>query len=257
MLGCQGCFSCTGVGFGPVLPVTLILMYIYLYLNIFTILFPLLLSFDRKVAFYKSWAALWPAIFINGALFIVWDALFTRAGVWGFNEAYLTGIYLFNLPLEEVLFFITVPYACVFIYDVLNAYIDKDLLQPYAKPIALLLMLVLPLIAIFNISKVYTSVTFSLLTILHLVHLRFFDTKYLGRFYLAYLVHLVPFLLVNGVLTFLPIVWYNNSYNLGLRIVSIPVEDTMYSMLMLLLTISIYEGIRRRKAVKQYEPLAV
>ncbi|EJF11048.1 hypothetical protein [Pontibacter sp. BAB1700] len=29
-------------------------MPLYLYLNIFTILFPLLLSFDRKVAFYKT-----------------------------------------------------------------------------------------------------------------------------------------------------------------------------------------------------------
>ncbi|MFD2245670.1 lycopene cyclase domain-containing protein [Pontibacter ruber] len=232
-------------------------MYIYLYLNIFTILFPLLLSFDRKVHFFKSWPYLFPAIAVNAAAFIFWDVQFTKAGVWGFNPEYLTGIYLFNLPLEEVLFFITVPYACVFIYDVLNAYITKDLLQPYAKAIALTLIVVLPLIAIFNVEKWYTSITFMLLALLHLLHLRYYGTKYLGRFYLAYLVHLVPFLLVNGVLTYLPVVWYNNAYNLGLRIVSIPVEDTMYSMLMLLLTISVYEGLRQRQVVKQYEPLAV
>ncbi|MFD3000510.1 lycopene cyclase domain-containing protein [Pontibacter toksunensis] len=232
-------------------------MYIYLYLNIFTILFPLLLSFDKKVAFYKNWPALFPAILVNAIVFMAWDAWFTDIGVWGFNEEYLTGIYLFNLPLEEVLFFITVPYACVFIYDVLNAYIQKDLLQPYARPIALGLMLVLPLIAVFHISELYTSITFTALVVLHLVHLRYFGTRYLGRFYLAYLVHLVPFLLVNGVLTYLPIVWYNNEYNLGLRIISIPVEDTMYSMLMLLLTISVYESLRQRKTVKHYAPLAV
>ena len=110
-------------------------MPLYLYLNIFTILFPLLLSFDRKVTFYKNWPYLWPAIILNAALFIIWDELFTQAGIWGFNEEYLVGIYLFNLPLEEVLFFITVPYACVFIYECLNAYITKDLLQPYAKGI--------------------------------------------------------------------------------------------------------------------------
>ncbi|TPE42860.1 lycopene cyclase domain-containing protein [Pontibacter mangrovi] len=232
-------------------------MYIYLYLNIFTILFPFLLSFDRKVAFYKNWGALFPAILVNGVLFVVWDVLFTKAGVWGFNEAYLTGIYLFNLPLEEVLFFLTVPYACVFIYDVLNAYITRDLLQPYAKPVAVLLMVLLPMLAIFNMSRLYTSITFVLLSIMLLLHLRFFGSRFLGRFYLAYLVHLVPFLLVNGVLTYLPVVWYNNDYNLGLRLVSIPVEDTMYSMLMLLLTISVYEGIRQRKSVKQYQPVVV
>ena len=232
-------------------------MYIYLYLNIFTILFPLLLSFDKKVAFYKNWPALFPAILVNAIVFMAWDAWFTDIGVWGFNEEYLTGIYLFNLPLEEVLFFITVPYACVFIYDVLNAYIKKDLLQPYAKVIAVGLMLILPLIAVFHFSELYTSITFTALVLLHLVHLRYFGTRYLGRFYLAYIVHLVPFLLVNGVLTYLPIVWYNDNYNLGLRIVSIPVEDTMYSMLMLLLTISVYESLRERKTVKQYASLAV
>lgn len=232
-------------------------MYIYLYLNIFTILFPLALSFDKKVAFYKNWYALFPAILANAVFFIIWDVFFTLEGVWGFNDAYLTGIYFFNLPLEEVLFFITVPYACVFIYDVLNAYIRRDLLKPYAKAIALALIIILPLIAVFNISRLYTSITFILLTVMHLVHLRFFGDRVLGRFYLAYLVHLVPFLLVNGVLTYLPVVWYNNAYNLGLRLVSIPVEDTMYSMLMLLITISVYEGIRSKRTVKQYEVLPV
>ena len=232
-------------------------MYIYLYLNIFTILFPLLLSFDKKVAFYRSWPALWPAILVNALVFIVWDVQFTENGVWGFNEEYLVGIYLFNLPIEEILFFITVPYACVFIYDVLNAYITKDLLQPYTKSIAFGLMMVLPLIAVFNMGRWYTSVTFMLLAILHLVHLKYFSTKYLGRFYLAYLVHLIPFLIVNGVLTYLPVVIYNDAYNLGLRIVTIPVEDTMYSMLMLMLTISVYEGLRQRFSIKQYQPSTV
>nr|WP_255532090.1 lycopene cyclase domain-containing protein [Pontibacter sp. BT310] len=106
-------------------------------------------------------------------------------------------------------------------------------------------------------AKWYTSITFMLLAILHLVHLRYFGTRYLGRFYLAYLVHLLPFLIVNGVLTYLPVVWYNDNYNLGLRLVSIPIEDTMYSMLMLLLTISMYEGLRDKLSLKQYQPSAV
>ncbi len=232
-------------------------MYIYLYLNIFTILFPLLLSFDKRVAFYRNWPSLFPAILVNAAGFILWDVLFTEAGVWGFNDEYLTGVYIFGLPLEELLFFFTVPYACVFIYDVLNAYIRRDLLQPYAKTIVFLLLPLLVAVAVFNLSRLYTSITFLLLAVTLVVHYRVFNTKYLGRFFLAYLVHLVPFLIVNGVLTYLPVVWYNNDYNLGIRLISIPVEDTMYSMLMLLITISVYEGLRERRAVKQYKPLAV
>ena len=232
-------------------------MYIYLYLNIFTMAFPLLLSFDKKVAFYRGWYALWPAILVNAVLFIVWDVAFTNGGVWGFNEEYLTGLYLFGLPVEEIMFFITVPYACVFIYDVLKAYVNKDLLQPYAKAIAFFLILILPLVAVFNLGRFYTSITFVLLSVAFLLHVKFFGTRYLGRFFMAYLVHLLPFLVVNGVLTYLPVVWYNNTYNLGVRIVSIPVEDTMYSMLMLLITISIYEGIKQRKEVKHYQTSVV
>lgn len=232
-------------------------MPLYLYLNIFTILFPFLLSFDRKVTFYKNWPYLWPAIGINAVLFIIWDVLFTEAGIWGFNPEYLVGVYIFNLPLEEVLFFITVPYACVFIYECLNAYIAKDLLQAYAQGITFVLIPVLLLLAVFNHEKFYTSITFTLLAAMLGLHFYFFRTQKLGRFYLAYLVHLVPFLLVNGVLTYLPIVWYNNSHNLSLRIVSIPVEDTMYSMLMLLLTISVYEGLKQKYMVKQYRSMAV
>ncbi|MHA6247319.1 lycopene cyclase domain-containing protein [Pontibacter sp. CAU 1760] len=232
-------------------------MYLYLYLHLFTISFPLLLSFDKRVAFYKNWPILFPAILLNAAVFVIWDVWFTAIGVWGFNEAYLTGIYIFNLPLEEVLFFVTVPYACVFIYDVLNTYIKRDLLQPYAKRIAVTLMVLLPLIAVLHAGQLYTSITFVALALLHLVHLRLFGTRYLGRFYMMYVVHLLPFLLVNGVLTYMPIVWYNNAYNLGLRIVSIPVEDTMYSMLMLLLTVSVYEGWRQQKRAKQSSPIAV
>src|SRR5687768_13787782 len=107
-------------------------MYIYLYLNLFTIFFPFVLSFDKRVQFYKNWPFLFPAIIVNALIFIAWDSTFTRIGVWGFNPGYLLGIYLFGLPLEEILFFITVPYACVFIYETLNAYISKDFLQPFA-----------------------------------------------------------------------------------------------------------------------------
>ncbi|WP_034256865.1 lycopene cyclase domain-containing protein [Adhaeribacter aquaticus] len=225
-------------------------MYIYLYLNLFTIFFPFVLSFDKRVHFYTHWSSLFPAIALNALIFVIWDSFFTSIGVWGFNPDYLLGIYLFELPLEELLFFFTVPYACVFIYETLNTYIAKDFLQPYAKFISVFLILVLTPLAFIFLNKFYTSVTFLFLVLVQVIHLFTLQDKVLGRFYLAYLVHLVPFLLVNGVLTALPIVWYNDFYNLGLRISTIPIEDTMYSMLMLLITITVYEVLNERK-VKQ------
>jgi lycopene cyclase domain-containing protein len=91
--------------------------FLYLALDVFSILFPLLFSFYPKANFSKKWKYLWVALLLPGAIFIIWDEFFTQLGVWGFNEKYLTGIYIGSLPLEEVLFFICIPYACAFTYE--------------------------------------------------------------------------------------------------------------------------------------------
>ena len=222
-------------------------MYIYLYLNLFTLFFPFILSFDKRVHFYTNWKFLFPAMAVNALVFISWDSLFTRLGIWGFNPAYLVGLDLFGLPLEEVLFFVTVPYACVFIYEVLRAYTRRDWLRPYATGLALALIGILVALGFIFLPRLYTSVTCLFLSLVLAGHLWLFKDKVLGWFYLAYLVHLLPFLLVNGLLTALPIVWYNNAYNLGIRLYTIPVEDTAYSMAMLLLTISVYEFLKQKR----------
>ena len=53
-------------------------------------------------------------------LFIPWDIYFTAKGVWDFNPNFIIDVKFLYLPIEEWLFFIIVPYACVFIYEVLN-----------------------------------------------------------------------------------------------------------------------------------------
>ena len=76
---------------------------------------PLLLSFDRKVAFFKKWKKVFPAMILPALLYIAWDIYFVSKGVWRFNGHYLTGIKFFGIPLEEVFFFFVVPYCCLFI----------------------------------------------------------------------------------------------------------------------------------------------
>jgi lycopene cyclase domain-containing protein len=229
--------------------------YIYLYLNLFTLFFPLVLSFDRRVHFYTNWRFLFPAMALSALCFITWDILFTQHGVWGFNPEYLVGVYLFNLPLEEVLFFVTVPYACVFIYECLNTYVRREWLQPLAPAITWFLIIGNLAVAVLFWGRWYTMLTCLLVPVLLLAYLAVFRYQKLGRFYLAYAVHLVPFLLVNGVLTALPVVWYNNAHNVGLRLYTIPVEDTMYSMLMLLLVILLYEVFKLKSRARVNKPI--
>ena len=228
--------------------------YLYLTLNLFTILFPFLFSFYSKANFSKKWKYLWPAILIPGIIFILWDEVFTRLGIWGFNEAYLSGLYVGSLPLEEILFFICIPYACVFTYEALNHLIIKDYFASSQRIISAALILSCLLFGFTNIDKWYTSTTFLSLAI-YLIGLQFIRKEsFLGRFYLAYLVILIPFFIVNGILTGSgisePVVWYNDDENLKLRLGTIPFEDIFYGMLLIVMNVSIFEWLQKRRKIE-------
>lgn len=220
--------------------------YLYLLINIGALFFPLVLSFDKKVAFYKKWKYLFPAIILVAIVFLVWDYIFTAIGVWSFNDDYITGIKLLNLPIEEVLFFFTIPYACVFIYECVIAYISKDYLKKWAVLITIIIMVLDAILLGFNYGKLYTSVTLILLGAYMMQLLVVSRVQWLGRFYLGYIIALIPFLIVNGILTAKPVVIYNDMENLGVRIGSIPVEDTLYMMLLLLMNVALYERFQKR-----------
>ncbi|MBX3042956.1 MAG: lycopene cyclase domain-containing protein [Candidatus Kapabacteria bacterium] len=222
----------------------------YLLLNLFTISYPLAQSFEWRLTYYKSWYALFPAMLLTGIFFIVWDVLKTWYGVWSFNPEYLIGINIINLPLEEWLFFVTVPYACVFIYEVMNYYVKKDVFGNISKQISLILGIFILVSGLLNNDKAYTFVMFSLQGIYLILMSLYFKPKWFGRFFLAYLVSLIPFGLVNGILTALPVVIYNNAENLGIRLYTIPIEDTMYSMMLMMMNIHLYEFFKSKSLKK-------
>ena len=80
-------------------------MSLYSVILICSIAIPLLLSFDKKLQFYKQWKLVLPAIVIVAAVYILFDIYLTRIGVWGFNSQYHSNILLLDLPIEEWLFF--------------------------------------------------------------------------------------------------------------------------------------------------------
>lgn len=220
--------------------------YTYLALDIASVLFPLALSFDKKVAFYKLWKYLFPAMLISGVFFILWDVLFTAQGVWGFNPEYITGINLFNLPIEEVLFFVCVPYSCVFIYEVFNAYVKRDVLGTCGTRISILISVLSLITCVLFYDKTYTIVNAGICLVLVLFATFPYRFRNLGRFYLAYFVSLIPFLICNGILTSLPIVTYNDAENMGIRLFTIPLEDVFYCLSLLLSTVLLMDYFKNK-----------
>ncbi len=221
----------------------------YLLVDLLALSMPFLLSFDKKVHFYRQWKYLFPSVFLTMLLFIPWDIIFTLKGIWGFNPMHQSGISILRLPMEEWLFFIVVPYASIFTYEVLNAYVKRDFLAHYSRYISVFLIFLLLLIAFLSINKAYTSVSFIFAAAFIIFAEFFLKSKFMGRFYLAYFVVLIPFFIVNGILTgsFIEeeVVWYNNSENLSIRLFTIPIEDAVYGLLLMLMNTTFYEYFKK------------
>jgi lycopene cyclase domain-containing protein len=222
--------------------------WLYLLVMLFTLSYPLYKSFEDKVHYYGKWRFLLKAVVPVALFFIIWDNWFTQLGVWHFNSDYVLDLFIGYLPLEEYLFFFFVPFSCVFIHEVLYYFVPKDVLGKYAKIISWVLIVLSTILMYTYQDKLYPLVLFGLLILFLLLQLFVIQGKYIGRFYLTYLVSTIPFLLVNGILTAMPIVVYNPKAIIGVRIYSIPVEDWFYGLLMLFMVISLYEYFKKRAA---------
>jgi lycopene cyclase domain-containing protein len=212
--------------------------HLYLLLNLSSLSIPFLFSFHPKLRFYKLWKYFFPATFIMMAFFIPWDINFTQNGIWGFNEKYLSGIKLGNLPLEEWLFFICIPYACIFtIYAFKNMLPKFSISEKTTQIVYFLLQTILIATLLYFYDRLYTAVNFGYAIVL-LALVYNYKRETLQVFFPIFLILLVPFFIVNGFLTgswiHEEVVWYNNAENLGIRIGSVPIEDSIYALTMLL-----------------------
>lgn len=210
---------------------------------------PFLASFHPSIRFAAHWRAILPALLGMGAVFVPWDAAFTRAGIWGFAPEHVLGAGIWGLPLEEWAFFVCIPYACLFSFHcarVLGMQDRAHLAWPRwtGGTLAVALVVVAALVP----GRAYTCTAF-LTCAAWLLFTGFVQrAPWLGRYLKVYAIMLLPFLVVNGILTGTgldrPVVWYDNTENLGLRILTIPVEDVFYGMLMTGLVTSLYEALR-------------
>jgi len=213
-------------------------MWLYTLLLLCSISIPLILSFDKKLQFYKKWNYIFPSILFVAVFYIIGDIYLTKLGVWGFNSSYHLNIMIANLPVEEWLFFLLIPYACLFLHESLILYFPNlKLSNSWTRIISIVLILISTAIILFNYYRIYTIYIFSFVIIALLFSL--FDKKnVINSFFISFLLILIPFVIVNAILTgsFIhhEVVWYNNQENMGIRILTIPIEDVGYAFSMIL-----------------------
>ncbi|MNI69679.1 hypothetical protein D3C85_1410710 [compost metagenome] len=130
-------------------------------------------------------------------------------------------------------------------------YFPKNELQKYSLALSNLILGLCIAILFFSYSRWYTLINFGfLLVVLGYVEYVNVRLRFMYRFFRAYLVSLIPFYIVNGFLTAIPVVMYNDKENLGFRVGTIPFEDHFYLMGLLLLNIYFYEKYKDRAESK-------
>lgn len=223
----------------------------YLLIDAASLAFPLAFSRSVRFGFGRAWPWAWAAVAIAAVPFGLWDVAFARAGVWNFNPLYVLGPAAAGLPLEEWLFFMAIPFACLFIYRQF-AGAPGAAGSVRARP-GLLFSAFFACVAaggaafaLLHSARLYTA-SVGWAAALTAAALAWGRPRYARPFLWALGVQYLPFLLVNGLLTALPVVRYRADAILGPRIGSIPVEDAAYAFVMFVLPVAIYETLTARK----------
>ncbi|KPH13226.1 lycopene cyclase domain-containing protein [Chryseobacterium sp. ERMR1:04] len=225
--------------------------YTYLLINFFTIIICFIFSFHHKIKFNRHFGAFFFASFLVALVFIVWDAWFTKIGVWWFNDHYLLEIRILNLPIEEILFFICIPFSCVFTYFCLDQFFNLNW-KPLPEKIFVIISIILAvIIAVYYHDKIYTFITFLSTAVSMFVLYFILKARWIGKASFIYLVLMPGFLGVNGILTGTglesPIVHYNPQNFMGIRMLTIPLEDTVYGYEMILWNLFLFQKFKKNE----------
>lgn len=212
--------------------------YTYLAINFFSIIICFIFSFHPKIKFNRHFKAFMMASVLVASVFIAWDVSFTANGVWWFNDRYLIGARLFGLPLEELLFFICIPFSCVFTYHCLDKFFKLDWNVNIEIIFVIVSAIACFIIAYLFKDRIYTLVTFTTTGASLLILYFILKARWIGKASFVYFILMPGFFAVNGILTGTglesPIVNYNPDDFIGLRMMTIPVEDTVYGYEMIL-----------------------
>lgn len=220
----------------------------YLLLLLVFMVIPVILGTRKRVVFWDKIRYVLPAMVFTGAIYVLWDIRFTALGIRSFNPDYLTGIDLLNLPAEEWLSFFVIPISGIYIYEYLKMWHSGFEKPNLFVAVSLVLLVAFGLLAYFSRQKLFTFFTFFLLAIYFgytIFRNRF--KKHFTKFYLAYFISLIPFVVVSWVSNALPVVVFDSEHILGIGLPGAPVEMFGYLFLLLLMNVTIYEYLKERQ----------
>jgi lycopene cyclase domain-containing protein len=212
----------------------------YLIINILIIIFPLLFSFEKRIRYYKNFKPLFLSILFVGICYIIWDVVATYRGDWWFNHDYVMGFEIAGLPIEEILFFITAPYSCIFIYESLVYFLNDSEFNLNSRVFIVPSLIFLVAGSMFY-NQYYTATVLFSCSLFFFLAMLVYPKMLISVIYWLYIVIVfIPFFIMNYLLTSIPIVLYSPDAIWNIRITTIPAEDFFYNFAMLSFYLMVY-----------------
>ncbi|WP_054836857.1 lycopene cyclase domain-containing protein [Metallosphaera hakonensis] len=182
----------------------------------------------------RHYKALLLSIIITAPIFLIWDFLATGIRSWSFNPKWVLGIYVIDLPIEEVLFFVVTPFATLLIYDFVQSKMKDHTLSSFSQRNMGIFALVLLILGFFASDHSYTFIDLIYASLsIFLVELFDKDLFTSRNYWVFLLLTYIPFLIFDYFLTSLPVVIYGHNSILNIRVFTIPIEDFIYSFSMM------------------------
>lgn len=211
----------------------------YLLLALGILVIPMVLLSVKKTSFNQSIKFAIPAVLITGIAFSIFATVLVMVGAWSFQPAYLTGVSLWKIPVEEFLFSMVISLAGIGIYVTLNAFFPSNALDKFSLSFSNLLMGICVAMLIFTYTKWYSAISFGILFVL-IFYIEYLNKlRFTYKFYRGFLAVLVLFYIAYGVISTLPVISYTEVMNLKLG--AIPFESHFYFMGMLLMSVYLFE----------------
>jgi lycopene cyclase domain-containing protein len=204
--------------------------FVYYIFNIAVFLPVLMLSVFGKVKIHNKKANFARAYAFVSIPFVLWDIWAAMEGHWYFSNTYITQFRVAGLPVEEILFFLTVPFAMTYVWYVMGYYVSQTpkMYVRYIKRALMVAGLLCIFLSAYNWSLAYTRWAFLAagITCFMLVRARSLHTK---QFVIFQGVLLLLFIFFNSYLTALPVILYGQQSYLNFRVGTIPLEDFFFN----------------------------
>ena len=222
----------------------------YLLFNLLVTIGPLagVCAFRKISRLPKGIPALF-AILITATLFIFLDHQVTDVW-WRFNPNYILKIFRGNLPIEELIFFFSVPFACLILWVNLKDRTTDKVSVHVTRLFTLGLWGMLWMGAVIYKEAPYTRfvlITSACIPVLDIL-LRTYLLRSRAFLFFIFGITNALTLVFNGYLTARPIVRYNPTTKSGFNIMTIPFEDFIFGMVLISLTLILYEFFVRKLA---------